>query len=149
METHIEDADSDSDSDIYDETSLESYTTPIDDENCSVDEYEVFKTMLEKLQTQSPDWYASLVGNLSADDAKLIQEVLTLCGQRKAAKESKSIEQAGGKSLFFFFLFLLYSTKYLFNIVTIVLLSGYSFQQQTVPNQFTFSPGGSGFTFGK
>ena len=53
--------------------------------------------MLENLQTTNQEWYANLVANLSAEDGKLIQEVLTLCGQRKAAKESKSIEQAGGK----------------------------------------------------
>ena len=42
-----EDADSDSDEeDEYDgceETSLEAYTTPLDDDDCEVDEYNIFK----------------------------------------------------------------------------------------------------------
>ena len=88
---------------MFEETSLETYTTPIDDENCPVDEYEVFKVMLEKLQATTPEWYGSLVGGLSAEDGKQIQEVITLCGQRKAAKESKCIEQAGGTNIITWF----------------------------------------------
>ncbi len=42
--------DSDDDDDEYDEaeeTPLESYETPLDKEDCSVDEYQVFKGILE------------------------------------------------------------------------------------------------------
>jgi hypothetical protein len=38
---------------MYEETSLESFTTPIDEDG-SVDEYEVFKTVFETIQTNSP-----------------------------------------------------------------------------------------------
>lgn len=45
-----EDGDSDSDEeDEYDgceETSLEAYTTPLDDDDCDVDEYNIFKQVL-------------------------------------------------------------------------------------------------------
>merc|ERR1740128_49740 len=55
-----EDEDSDSDDDDeYDgclETSLEAYTTPLDDDDCEVDEYNIFKEMLAGLQTANPAW---------------------------------------------------------------------------------------------
>ena len=49
-----EDGDSDSDEeDEYDgceETSLEAYTTPLDDDDCDVDEYNIFKQVLYMLE---------------------------------------------------------------------------------------------------
>ena len=43
------------------------------------------------------EWYSTLVSGLSEKDGKLMNEVFTLCAQRKASKESKSIEKQGGK----------------------------------------------------
>lgn len=95
-----EDGDSDSDEDDeYDgceETSLEAYTTPLDDDDCEVDEYNIFKQVLGGLQTSNPAWYSQLTGHLSEVQNKALAEVVTLADQRAAAKESKKIEQAGG-----------------------------------------------------
>jgi uncharacterized protein YciU (UPF0263 family) len=96
VSAHIEDDDVSSDGDMYEETSLESFTTPIDEDG-SVDEYEVFKTVFETIQTNSPDWYAELVSGLTEQDGRFMQDVFTLCAQRKASKESKTIEQQGGE----------------------------------------------------
>ena len=91
-----EDGDSDSDEeDEYDgceETSLEAYTTPLDDDDCDVDEYNIFKQVrcflwsnirvvfrklyprwrfltidqvLGGLQGSHPAWYGQLTGHLT------------------------------------------------------------------------------------
>ena len=56
-----EDGDSDSDEeDEYDgceETSLEAYTTPLDDDDCDVDEYNIFKQVLSMVKHT---WLVSL-----------------------------------------------------------------------------------------
>jgi len=109
-----EDGDSDSDEeDEYDgceETSLEAYTTPLDDDDCDVDEYNIFKQVLGGLQGSNPAWYGQLTGHLTEVQQKALAEVVTFADQRCAAKESKKIEQAGG----------------------------YQFAQQTVPGGFNF-----------
>jgi len=125
LSAHIEDGDLSDDDDLFGETSLEGFTTPLDEDG-SVDEYDAFKNVFDGIQTKSPEWYSTLVSGLSEKDGKLMNEVFTLCAQRKASKESKSIEKQGG----------------------------YNFSsQQTVPLQFAFSPNGSGsnsdYKFGK
>jgi len=109
-----EDEDSDSDEDDeYDgceETSLEAYTTPLDEDDCDVDEYNIFKQVLGGLQGSNPAWYGQLTGHLTEVQQKALGEVVTFADQRCAAKESKKIEQAGG----------------------------YQFAQQTVPGGFNF-----------
>jgi len=89
---------------------LESYTTPLDEDSCSVDEYVVFKEVLQHIQANDPEWYQVLTANLTSEQQKALQEVMVLADQRKAAAESKRIEQSGG----------------------------YVFSQQTVPTSFNF-----------
>ncbi|XP_042213506.1 importin-7-like isoform X2 [Homarus americanus] len=96
-----------------DETALESFTTPLDKDECEVDEYWVFKEVMQNLQTSAPVWYQALTGGLSGDQLKTMQEVATLADQRHAAAQSKKIQQSGG----------------------------YNFQQTAVPASFNF--GGS------
>jgi len=125
LSAHISDGDLSDDDDLYGETSLEGFTTPLDEDG-SIDEYDAFKNVFDGIQTKSPEWYSTLVSGLSEKDGKLMNEVFTLCAQRKASKESKSIEKQGG----------------------------YNFSsQQTVPSQFAFSPNGSAsnsdYKFGK
>lgn len=115
INTTIQDVESDDESDEDyeppdDETALESYTTPLDEENCGIDEYVVFKEVLQNLQSNDPMWYNALTGHLSCEQQKALQEVIVLADQRKAAAESKRIEQSGG----------------------------YAFVQQTVPTSFNF-----------
>ena len=56
----------------------------------------VFKTVIQTIESQNPEWYRRLATNLSQEDVKAIQEVFKLGEQRVAARRSKSIEQAGG-----------------------------------------------------
>ena len=69
------------------------------DGDASIDEYEVFKSIMGAMESQgnANEWFRALLASLSEDHAKKIKEIITLCDQRKAAKESKSIEQAGGQ----------------------------------------------------
>ncbi|XP_067012437.2 importin-7 [Anabrus simplex] len=108
----IDDTDDESDEDYEpnEETALESYTTPLDRENCEIDEYVVFKEVLQNIQAGDPGWYQVLTGHLTTEQQKALQEVMVLADQRKAAAESKRIEQSGG----------------------------YVFNQQTVPTSFNF-----------
>ena len=55
--------------------SLEAYTTPLDDDDCEVDEYNIFKEMLAGLQTANPAWYTQLTGHLSEVQGKALAEV--------------------------------------------------------------------------
>ncbi|KAJ9577133.1 hypothetical protein L9F63_006305, partial [Diploptera punctata] len=103
--------DSDDDYEANEETALESYTTPLDEENCNVDEYIVSKKFCRSyIQASDPGWYQILTANLTTEQQKALQEVMVLADQRKAAAESKRIEQSGG----------------------------YVFNQQTVPTSFNF-----------
>ena len=65
--------------------------------NPESDEYRVFKGTLEALEQGNQEWYTALTKDLSEQDRKAIGEVITLCQQRTAMKESQSIEQAGGE----------------------------------------------------
>ncbi|XP_030762779.1 importin-7 isoform X2 [Sitophilus oryzae] len=94
----IEDVSDDEDSDYEpnEETVLESYTTPLDEEDCEVDEYLVFKQIMTNIQNQNPEWYGALTGHLNEQQLKVLNEVVVLAEQRAAARESKKIEQQGG-----------------------------------------------------
>ena len=52
---------------------------------------------MQQLETSQTDWYTRLVSPLSETDKKSLQEVFTLANQRRNARESKTIEQSGGK----------------------------------------------------
>merc|ERR1711879_690724 len=122
IEDDEDDSDEDDDDEFdYEETSLESFVTPLDDEDTAPDEYQIFRTVVQTLEQGNPGWYGQLTAGLTQDNVKAVQEVFKLCEQRQAAKRSKSIEQAGG----------------------------YQFNQQQVPGQFNFSPNHpSNFRFG-
>merc|ERR1712240_929892 len=104
------DSDEDEEYDGCEETSLEAYTTPLDEDDCMVDEYNIFKDVLGSIQSSNPAWYGQLTGHLTEVQGKALGDVITLASQRVAAKESKQIEQAGG----------------------------YQFAQATVPGAFSF-----------
>ncbi|KAK7056572.1 importin-7 [Halocaridina rubra] len=110
-----EDDDDDDDAldDEMDETALESFTTPLDKDECEVDEYWVFKEVMQTLESNAPAWYQALTSTLNPDQQKAMQEIATLADQRRAAAQSKKIQQSGG----------------------------YNFQQTSVPTSFNF--GGS------
>lgn len=77
--------DDDEDDDEYEQTVLESYLTPLDDEDTPVDEYVIFKQVLETLQNEDRGWFDILMAPLSPSQQKALQEVYTLANQRKAA----------------------------------------------------------------
>ena len=135
-EDEEDDDDDDEDYDGCEETSLEAYTTPLDDEDCPIDEYNVFREVLGGMQGSNPGWYQQLTGHLSENQGKALTEVITLANQRIAAKESKAIEQQGGK--------ILYLCR---NILQLnVIFPGYQFSQANVPTGFNF---GAPTAFGK
>lgn len=104
-----------------DETALESFTTPLDKDDCDVDEYWIFKELMQSLEQVNPVWYQALTGSLSDDQRKAMLDVATLADQRHAASESKKIQQSGG----------------------------YNFTTSTnVPQSFNFGTGGAGGAFG-
>lgn len=106
----VSDDDSDDDYAPPEETALESYTTPLDEESCTVDEYVAFKDVLQSLQATDPAWYNALTGGLTPDQQTQLQDIMVLADQRRAAAESKRIEQSGG----------------------------YAFVQHSVPSSFNF-----------
>ncbi|XP_039964309.1 importin-7 isoform X1 [Bactrocera tryoni] len=109
-----EDSDDEEEESVDDlnETALEGFTTPIDDEeeDSAIDEYVTFKEVFSALSSQDPAWYALLTTGLTTEQTKALQEIVVTADQRKAAKESKIIEKRGG----------------------------FAFPQQTVPTSFKF-----------
>ena len=134
-----DDSDADSDEeDEYEQTALESYTTPLDDDETAVDEYVLFKQTMEQLQQQEPEWFDALMSPLSPDQRKVLQEVYTLAQQRKAAAGQHSLFSPFGQPV----------TDSFFSLVTesraIEKQGGYNFNSDTVPNSFSFG-GKAGF----
>ncbi|XP_059055104.1 importin-7 [Achroia grisella] len=90
----------DSDDDTYEphETALECYTTPLDEKDCTVDEFVKFRNTLTALSTSEPALYHALTSVLDEQQQKQLKAVLLLADQRKAQQDSKRIEQSGGYS---------------------------------------------------
>lgn len=86
------DIDSDSETDDFELTALESYTTTIDDDDSPDDEYVIFKELLERIQQTDPNWYNILVSQLNSQQLKSVQDIYTLASQRKAAAGEFSID---------------------------------------------------------
>lgn len=102
MKTHIEDEeDSDEEDDEfdYDESTLDSFVTPLDDEDIAPDEYHIFRSVVQALESEQPQWYGKLTSDLTQEHVKSIQEIFKLGEQRQEARRSKSIEKAGGRSI--------------------------------------------------
>ncbi|ESO95346.1 hypothetical protein LOTGIDRAFT_214997 [Lottia gigantea] len=102
LEKSVNGDDTDSDDDYSDdgreETALESFQTPIDEENTPVDEYIGFKNILIHLQQSDPNWYNALTSGLDNEQRKELEDVFKLADQRRAVAESKQIEERGGYS---------------------------------------------------
>ncbi|XP_070563950.1 importin-7-like [Ptychodera flava] len=86
----------DDDEEGYEETALESYNTILDDDNCPIDEYMIFKEVLQGLQVQDPSWYNALTSGITQEQQSEIQEIVKLADQRRALAESKKIQEVGG-----------------------------------------------------
>ncbi|XP_033221606.1 importin-7 [Belonocnema kinseyi] len=105
-----EDDEEDSEYEANEETALETYITPLDSDDTNQDEYVVFKEIMQNIEKTDQNWYTALTNHLTAEQQKTLQEIILLADQRKAALESKRIEQSGG----------------------------YAFHSQTVPTSFNF-----------
>lgn len=107
--------DEDWEEDDAEETALEGYTTSVDDEDNLVDEYQIFKAILQSessgqvapsgrfpkldadirglmwrllladIQTREPAWYQALTQALDEEQGKNLQDIATLADQRRAA----------------------------------------------------------------
>uniref|UniRef100_A0A8C7YHS4 Importin 7 n=1 Tax=Oryzias sinensis TaxID=183150 RepID=A0A8C7YHS4_9TELE len=77
--------DDDWEEDDAEETALEGYTTAIDDEDNFVDEYQIFKAVLQNIQTRDPAWYQALTQSLEEEQGKQLHDIGTLADQRRAA----------------------------------------------------------------
>ncbi|XP_023937974.2 importin-7 [Bicyclus anynana] len=98
----IEEYDSDDDDDDEDfepdETAIECYTTPLDEDDCTIDEYIKFKNTLSNLSASEPALYHALTSVLTEVQQKQLNAIFVLADQRKAQQDSKRIEQSGGYS---------------------------------------------------
>lgn len=105
--------DEDWEEDDAEETALEGFTTSVDDEDNLVDEYQIFKAILQSewsqtapsppwdmsgppligrrlpptadIQTRDPVWYQALTQALNEEQGKHLQDIATLADQRRAA----------------------------------------------------------------
>jgi len=77
------------------ETSLECFATPLDDEE-DFDEFGCFKQCLLCLENENNALYSALISGLNEKQVESLKEIYLFADQRKAAQESKKIENAGG-----------------------------------------------------
>lgn len=63
--------------------------------------FHVFLIFSLDIERTDVAWYRALTSLLSPEQEKALQEIILLADQRKAALESKRIEQSGGKFILF------------------------------------------------
>lgn len=90
-----EESEEDSEDDNWDEESMETYFTPLDDED-SVDAFVVYKETLEALQQSDARLLQALTTCADQEKAIALQKMLTMCQQRTLLAKSKQVEQQGG-----------------------------------------------------
>uniref|UniRef100_A0A3Q2P367 Importin 7 n=1 Tax=Fundulus heteroclitus TaxID=8078 RepID=A0A3Q2P367_FUNHE len=86
--------DEDWEDDDAEETALEGYTTAVDDEDNLVDEYQIFKAILQNIQTRDPAWYQALTHSLDEEQRKQLLEIGTLADQRRAAHGERQLRRS-------------------------------------------------------
>merc|ERR1712096_212571 len=77
------------------ETSLECFATTLDDEE-HFDEFSCFKQCLMCLENENSALYSALISGLNEKQVESLKEIYLFADQRKAALESKKIENSGG-----------------------------------------------------
>uniref|UniRef100_A0A673FZ55 Importin-7-like n=1 Tax=Sinocyclocheilus rhinocerous TaxID=307959 RepID=A0A673FZ55_9TELE len=96
--------DEDWEEDDAEETALEGYTTSVDDEDNLVDEYQIFKAIIQNVQGRDPAWYQLLTQCLDEEQRKQLQDIATLADQRRAAhgeaKKKKLCEEIDCAALY-------------------------------------------------
>uniref|UniRef100_A0A1I8G6B0 Importin N-terminal domain-containing protein n=1 Tax=Macrostomum lignano TaxID=282301 RepID=A0A1I8G6B0_9PLAT len=113
-----DEGDEDDDDEEYEDEDLVNpmYETKLDEDDCELDEYAVFKSTLESLAASQSQVYTQLFGAANEQQRSQLQEVLHMAELRVNARQSKKIGQSGG----------------------------YTFSQTAVPIAFDFGVGGGG-----
>nr|BAN20938.1 importin 7 [Riptortus pedestris] len=91
-----DDDEDDEDYDAIEDMSLESFTTPLDEDESEIDEYVIFKQVFHSLEAADPTLYSALTSHLNSEQQNALRDILVLADQRKAAAESRKIVQSGG-----------------------------------------------------
>jgi importin-7 len=111
-----DDSDDDDLEDLFDTTSaLEGFSTHLDTDDCTIDEYITFMQTLEHIKSQDVKWYDQMIASLNEEQRKALEQVCLRAIRQNEQKMSKAIEQSGG----------------------------YNFQQVIVPPTFNFTSDGS------
>ena len=53
--------------------------------------------LISELPQQDPSWFSMLSGNLTEEQKKSLQQILTTAEQKRNQKRSDAIEKSGGK----------------------------------------------------
>lgn len=67
---------------------INSYLTPLDVENCPIDEYVIFKKCVSNLATIEPSLYNAMTSVLSSSQHEALNAILVVADQRQALKET-------------------------------------------------------------
>jgi hypothetical protein len=80
---------------FQEETDIESYVTPVDDEEHGLNVYIEFKKALETLQGNSPAQFAQLT-QLQGEEAESLKSLFELCVQQENLVKSLALKKSGG-----------------------------------------------------
>ncbi|VDN58592.1 unnamed protein product [Dracunculus medinensis] len=85
----------DSDDDDWEEDSIESFNTPIDD-GLFIDVFVFYKETLEIVRKSDEQFFGALTSCINEEKAASLQNVLKICNQRMLLAKSKKVEEQGG-----------------------------------------------------
>merc|ERR1712038_1635233 len=86
-------SDKEEDDDDYEVSGIDAYLTPLDKNDSKIDEYQVFKYVMQTIENQDNIWYNKLLEPLSEKEMKTLQESFSLADEvTKAEKDGISKE---------------------------------------------------------
>merc|ERR1712218_528121 len=89
----VEESESGDDDDDYEVSGIDAYLTPLDKHDSKVDEYQVFKYVMQTIENQDNVWYNKLLEPLSEKEMKTLQESFSLADEvARAEKDGISKE---------------------------------------------------------
>ncbi|KRX27346.1 Importin-8 [Trichinella nelsoni] len=86
-----------SDDTDYDED-LEEFSTVVDRNDTGFDEIVIFKETMCNVQVHDPQWYSSLVSNMSAEELAQLRDVFETAERRRVAVEEAAKAKAAGEA---------------------------------------------------
>ncbi|OUC46619.1 hypothetical protein D917_01575, partial [Trichinella nativa] len=93
-----------SDDTDYDED-LEEFSTVVDRNDTGFDEIVIFKETMCNVQVHDPQWYSSLVSNMSAEELAQLRDVFETAERRRVAVEEAAKAKAAGEAATTFLVF--------------------------------------------